>query len=206
MHASALCAGLADVARVYRTCSGPQTSRRAATPGVCSARIFFTRRTECISISGGVRDRAGRIPRCDFRLRGELVSLITVSVHEYDCRATRLAAARKLAWRHRLLPHSWIYVSAFSNAAPRPQDEEEDERSSFSPVCSRASFYPLARIGALERCRGRFVPTGYNHHRLVAQLFCSRRSNTTVLKSRFEIGRNFCRTNSRLQSRAFFFV
>lgn len=54
--------------------------------------------------------------RCDFRLQGELVSLITVSVHEYDCRATQLTAARKLAWRHRLLLRSWIYVSAFSNA------------------------------------------------------------------------------------------
>jgi len=42
---------------------------------------FLTKRTECISISGDIprKGRAGRIHRGDFRLRGELVSLITVS-------------------------------------------------------------------------------------------------------------------------------
>lgn len=41
---------------------------------------FLTKRTECISISGDIlRRRGGRILRGDFRLRGELVSLITVS-------------------------------------------------------------------------------------------------------------------------------
>lgn len=37
------------------------------------------------------------------------------------------------------------------------EEEEEEEGSSFLRSVA-ASFYPLARLGALERCRG-FVPT-----------------------------------------------
>lgn len=85
--------------------------------------------------------RGGRIHRGDFRLRGELVSLITVSVHEYDCRATvaRRAAARKLAWRHRLLLLLMNLCICILQRGSRHPEEEEEESSS-PPALAPASL------------------------------------------------------------------
>lgn len=90
--------------------------------------------------------RGGRIHRGDFRLRGELVSLITVSVHEYDCRATVARRGTEASVASPLVtPLMNLCICILQRGSRHPEQEEyEEEEGSSSCAVFGPRFLTLS--------------------------------------------------------------